>query len=137
MIKSLPPVLNPMREALDGWEQMQADLMIAQDQVRELTACNNQLLSEVDFLRSELNRTTLSSTEANMEAVELRTELKSVAGVILTALKRGDLARKRVVSEYAVKPPVFEPIEEPSEPAAEKLIEVPEIISRLPPNAFQ
>jgi len=117
-----------------GERVLQADLMIAQDQVRELTACNNQLLSEVDFLRSELNRTT---TEANMEAVELRTELKSVAGVILTALKRGDLARKRVVSEYAVKPSAFEPIEEPSEPAAEKLIEVPEIISRLPPNAFQ
>lgn len=127
MIKSkLPEPVNPLREAMDGWEQMRADLMIAQDQVRELTSCNAQLLNEVDFLRSELSRRTIAGDRYQRYAVDLTTRL--------SIIKEAIIAAESASREYAMKPPVPD---QTTEMPPEQVEEVQALISRLPQNAYQ
>jgi len=117
---------NPLQRAMEDWHLLQDDLMITKDQLREANDLNNKLLTEVDFLRSELDKVIVEKDRYQRYSVEMATRLSSIKEVITTAESDARM--------YALKPPI------PSQAAElpeDDVRSVQGIISRLPVNAFQ
>lgn len=119
---------NPLQKAMDGWDQMESDLMTAVDELRECKATQAHLLAEVDYLRSQIGKVTTERDRYQRYSIEISTRLSGIKETIAVA----ELASR----EFAMKPPVPMPQEGVAVPAGE-LKQLEEIISRLPQNAYQ
>jgi predicted nuclease with TOPRIM domain len=120
---------NPMRDALENWERLQSELNTASDQIKELSACNANLLAEVDYLRQTLHATSAERDRYKGYAVEITTRLSVIKETILVA--------EAASREFALKPPM--PSEAPQLTAGEvREVEalVAQLPERLPQNAF-
>jgi chromosome segregation ATPase len=122
----IPTERNPMRDALENWEILQSDNDAKDDQIRELTSCNANLLAEVDYLRQTMARLTSERDRYQRYAIELTTRLSTIRESIdqATAASR----------EYAVKPPVPGYISVGEAEAEKEAKEAADLIARLPQN---
>lgn len=73
---------NPMQAALRDWDKLQQNLMVATDQVRQMTEMNSKLLAENDLLKQTLDQTRRQKDYLQAYATTLTTRLKVVQSVI-------------------------------------------------------
>ncbi len=117
---------NPMREALENWERLQSDLMMAKDESRELNSCNSKLLAEVDYLREKLEQVSLERDRYKSYAIDITSRLSVIKDTIITA--------EAGAREYALKPPIPT---QGAEMTPQEAQEVEQLVARLPVNALR
>lgn len=116
---------NPIQEALQGWEEMKAQLGFSNDQVRELNNLNSKLMTEVDYLREQLAYVSSERDRYQRYTIEITTRLSTIKETILIA--------ESGAREFALKPPI--PKEKPQIPQ-EDVAEVERIVRNLPAASY-
>jgi small-conductance mechanosensitive channel len=76
---------NPMQAALRDWDKLQQNLMVATDQVQQMTDMNSKLLAENDMLRDTLETTRRQKDYLQAYATTLTTRLKVVVEIVAEA----------------------------------------------------